>query len=147
MDEGGWFAERFEQHRLRLRAMAHRMLGSLACADDAVQEPGCGSAGAGAGGVDNLVGWLTTVVARVCLDMMRARGGGRRGAGGGGDVRRASQGARLALIDGAAGLVWAPRGRPRVVFRFTIEDGGIVGIDLVADPETLRRLELVILDG
>jgi hypothetical protein len=55
--------------------------------------------------------------------------------------------AQPALVDGAAGAVWAPGGRPRVVFGFTIRAGKIVGIDLLADPERLRRLDLVILDG
>jgi RNA polymerase sigma-70 factor (ECF subfamily) len=54
--------------------------------------------------------------------------------------------ARLALINGAAGLVWAAGGRPRVVFGFTITDGRIVAIDVVADPERLSRLDLAILD-
>jgi len=55
--------------------------------------------------------------------------------------------ARPALVDGAAGLVWAQGGRPRVVFGFTISDGKIVAIDMVADPQRLRRLDLAILDG
>jgi RNA polymerase sigma factor (sigma-70 family) len=54
--------------------------------------------------------------------------------------------ARPALVDGAAGAVWAPGGRPRVVFDFTITDGRIVAIDLVADPERLRQLDLAVLD-
>ena len=53
--------------------------------------------------------------------------------------------AQPALVNGAAGLVWAPGGRPRVVFRITIERGRIVAIDLVADPQRLRRLDLVTL--
>ena len=54
--------------------------------------------------------------------------------------------ARPALVNGAAGAVWAQRGRPRVVFDFTISNGKIVGIDLIADPDRLRRLDLVVLD-
>jgi RNA polymerase sigma-70 factor (ECF subfamily) len=53
--------------------------------------------------------------------------------------------AKPALVNGAAGAVWAPGGQPRVVFRFTITRGNIVGIDLVADPAHLRRLDLVVL--
>jgi hypothetical protein len=53
--------------------------------------------------------------------------------------------ARPALVDGAAGAVWAPHGRPRVVFGFTVRDGKIVQIDILADPERLRRLDLVVL--
>ena len=52
----------------------------------------------------------------------------------------------FALVNGAVGLVWAPRGRPRVVFSFTIMGGKIVAIDLVADPARLRQLDLTILD-
>jgi RNA polymerase sigma-70 factor (ECF subfamily) len=55
--------------------------------------------------------------------------------------------ARPALIDGAAGLVWAPSGVPRVVFGFTIAGGRIVAIDVVADPERLSRLQVALLDG
>jgi RNA polymerase sigma-70 factor (ECF subfamily) len=71
--EDDWLAERFEEHRPRLRGVAYRMLGSLAEADDAVQEAWLRASRAGAGGVENLGGWLTTVVARVCLNMLRAR--------------------------------------------------------------------------
>ena len=74
MDEGSeWLADRFEEHRGHLRAVAYRMLGSLAEADDAVQDAWVRVSAAGADGVDNLGGWLTTIVARVCLNMLRAR--------------------------------------------------------------------------
>src|SRR5215216_1922826 len=73
MDEHDWLADRFEEHRPQLRAVAYRMLGSLAEADDAVQEAWLRLSRAGAGEVENLGGWLTTVVARVCLNMLRAR--------------------------------------------------------------------------
>ncbi|MBO0880698.1 MAG: sigma-70 family RNA polymerase sigma factor, partial [Mycobacterium sp.] len=63
----------FEQHRPRLRAVAYRMLGSLAEADDAVQETWLRVSRAGASGVDNFGAWLTTIVARVCLNVLRAR--------------------------------------------------------------------------
>jgi RNA polymerase sigma-70 factor (ECF subfamily) len=66
-------AERFEAHRSRLRSVAYRMLGSQTEAEDAVQDTFVRLMRGGAGGVDNLAGWLTTIVARVCLDMLRER--------------------------------------------------------------------------
>ena len=291
MDEQDWLAERFEQKRTHLRAVAYRMLGSLSEADDAVQEAWLRLSRSGSSGVDNLGGWLTTVVARVCLDVLRSRKSRReeplhaqvaepmvtredgidpeqqvllaesvglallvvlqtlapaervafvlhdmfavpfdeiapivgrspaaarqlasrarrrvqgaaavpdadlrrqreivdaflaasRGgrfdallalldpdvvlradraavqAGASGEVRGAAavagtfsgraRAAQPALVNGAAGLVWAPGGRPRVVFGFTTARGKIVEIDLLADPERLRRLDLTVLDG
>jgi RNA polymerase sigma factor (sigma-70 family) len=73
VDERTWLTERFEEHRTRLRAVAYRMLGSLSEADDAVQEAWLRLSRADTSGVDNLAGWLTTVVARVCLNMLRSR--------------------------------------------------------------------------
>ena len=73
MDEHDLLAERFEGHRARLRAVAYRMLGSTGEADDAVQEAWLRLSRSGAGGIENLGGWLTTVVARVCLNMLRSR--------------------------------------------------------------------------
>ena len=73
MTEPEWLAEGFEQNRARLRAVAYRMLGSLAEADDAVQEAWLRLSRADASGVDNLGGWLTTIVARVCLNKLRSR--------------------------------------------------------------------------
>ncbi len=288
MDEHEWLAERFEENRTRLRAVAYRMLGSLSEADDAVQESWLRLSRSGTSGVENLGGWLTTVVAHVCLDMLRSRKSRREepletrvpqpivshqdgidpehealqaesvglalllvletlapaerlafvlhdmfavpfdeiapivgrspaaarqlasrarrrvqgasrapdadlarqrevvdaflAASRGGDfaalvalldpdvVLRADQAAvrtgassevrgaaavantfsgraraaRPALVNGAAGLVWAPGGRPRVVFDFTIKGGKIVEIDMVADPDRLRELDLAI---
>jgi RNA polymerase sigma factor (sigma-70 family) len=297
MDEHEWLAQRFESHRPHLRAVAYRLLGSSGEAEDAVQEAWLRLERAGGEGVQNLGGWLTTVVARVCLDVLRARSSRREeplgalmaqggqagqpvpgppnGAGGdpeqevlladsvglallvvletltpvervafvlhdlfaipfaeiaplvgrspaatrqlasrarrrvrgaapdpeadlsrqravveaflaasrGGDlgallalldpevvlradgaaVRAGAPGevrgapavagsfagrarvARPALIDGAAGAVWAPGGQPRVVFRFTFGRGRIVAIDILADPQRLRDLEVVVL--
>src|SRR5829696_1094370 len=68
-----WLAERFEEHRARLRAVAYRMLGSTSEAEDAVQEAWLRLVRSGAVGVENLGGWLTTVVARVCLNMLPSR--------------------------------------------------------------------------
>lgn len=73
MGEHEWLAERFEEHRAHLRAVAYRMLGSLAEADDAVQDSWLRVSRSGASGVENLGGWLTTIVARVCLNMLRSR--------------------------------------------------------------------------
>lgn len=73
MHEHDWLAERFEAHRGHLRAVSYRMLGSLSEADDAVQEAWLRASRAETGNVENLGGWLTTVVARVCLNMLRAR--------------------------------------------------------------------------
>ena len=286
MDDHQWLAERFEENRAHLRAVAYRMLGSLSEADDAVQESWLRLSRSGASGVENLTGWLTTVVARVCLDMLRSRkarreeplelhapermhegrdgidperealqaesvglalllvletlapaerlafvlhdmfampfdeiapivgrspaaarqlasrarrrvqgaartseadltrqreivdaflaasrggdfqallalldpdvvlrgDGGRIGAAS--EVRGAAtvaktfagraKAAQPALVNGAAGLVWAPGGRPRVVFSFTISGGKIVEIELIGDPERLRTLDLAI---
>jgi RNA polymerase sigma factor (sigma-70 family) len=319
VDQNELLAERFEGHRARLRAVAYRMLGSLDEADDAVQESWLRLSRAGAEGIENLGGWLTTVVARVCLDMLRSRASrredsldgyaadgyaadgyaaadghedlsghsvtghpasgfpvrgdpvsghpeqeamladsvgaallvvldsmapaerlafvlhdvfavpfdeiastlgrteaaarqlasrGRRrvqapraapdaqralqrkvveaflaasrngdfagllglldpeaavradpaavAAGASGEIRGAAavaesfsgraRAAKLALVDGYAGAVWAPGGQPRVVFGFTIEDGRIIEIELLADPEQLSRLDLALPD-
>jgi RNA polymerase sigma factor (sigma-70 family) len=273
-------SERFEQDRGRLTAIALRMLGSRSEADDAVQEAWIRLSRADVESIDNLGGWLTTVVGRVCLDMLRSRksrreeslderiaqGGGSpeqqavladslgvallvvletltptervafvlhdmfampfdeiapiigrtpvaarqlasrarrrvqgrqpssptdfdrrrqvvdaflaasRGGdfgallellhpdavmrpdeatvqmGGGGEVRGAvdvastfagrARVAQPVLIDGEPGLVWSVGGRPRVVFKFTITDGRVAAIDLVADPEAIARLDL-----
>jgi RNA polymerase sigma-70 factor (ECF subfamily) len=73
MDEHDWLAARFEARRPHLRAVAYRMLGSLAEAEDAVQESWLRLSRADTSGVENLDGWLTTVVARVCLNLLDAR--------------------------------------------------------------------------
>ena len=289
MTELDWLAGRFEENRDRLRGVAHRMLGSAAEADDAVQETWLRVSRSGAGGVENLAGWLTTITARVCLNMLQARRSrpeepagaqppepaGRRDGPGPEDqalladsiglallavldtlspaervafvlhdtfavsfeeiarivdrspaaarqlasrarrrvqgaapattagrarqrkvvtaflaasqrgdfaallelldpgvMLRADQaavrigapgqlsgardvagrfsgqarGAQLALIDGVAGLAWAPGGTPRVVFTFTITGGKITRIDMTAEPGRLRQLDLAILD-
>ncbi|MDN3023432.1 sigma-70 family RNA polymerase sigma factor [Streptomyces sp. S.PB5] len=73
MSENEFLARRFEEHRGRLRAVAHRMLGSVAEADDAVQEAWFRLSRSDTREVGNLGGWLTTVVGRVCLDMLRSR--------------------------------------------------------------------------
>src|SRR5678816_122285 len=73
MAERNALAERFEANRARLRSVAYRMLGSRSEAEDAVQEAWLRLSRADIGAVDNFGGWLTTVVARICLDMLRSR--------------------------------------------------------------------------
>ena len=73
MDEREFLAQHFEEHRTRLRAVAYRMLGSLSEADDAVQEAWLRLNRSDAGEIENLDGWLTTVVARISLNMLRSR--------------------------------------------------------------------------
>ena len=290
MDEHEWLTKRFEEHRPHLRAVAYRLLGSLNEAEDAVQDAWLRLSRSDTSGVENLGGWLTTVVARVCLNMLQARTSRREepmdahgpepivsGADGtdpehealladavgpallvvldtlapaervafvlhdvfavpfeeiaaivgrspaaarqlasrarrrvqgaatvpdadhtrqrtvvdaflaaahGGDfhallalldpeivlradpaavqagaseeVRGAAavaaafagraRAAQRALVNGAAGAVWAPGGQPRVVFDFTITRGKIVAIDLIADPARLRQLDLAVLN-
>jgi RNA polymerase sigma factor (sigma-70 family) len=289
IDDHEWLAERFEENRPRLRAVAYRMLGSMSGAEDAVQESWLRVSRAGTAGVENFEGWLTTIVGRVCLDMLRSRTSRReeplgarlpervrsrpdgidpehdalladsvglallvvlealvppervafvlhdlfdvpfdeiapiverspaaarqlasrarrrvqgakapasdvarqrevvdaflaasRGgdfdalltvldpdivvradraavlAGASKEVRGAAavaetfagraQAAQPALVHGSVGLVWARRGVPQVVFGVTIANGKIVGIDLVADPDRLGQIDLVMLD-
>jgi len=73
MGEGDWLADRFQEHRARLRAVAYRMLGSPGEADDAVQEAWLRFSRTDTSAVENLGSWLTTVVSRVCLNMLEAR--------------------------------------------------------------------------
>jgi RNA polymerase sigma factor (sigma-70 family) len=73
VDEREWLTERFEEQRPRLRGVAYRMLGSVSEAEDAVQDAWLRLSRTDTSGVDNLAGWLTTVVARVCLNMLRSR--------------------------------------------------------------------------
>src|SRR4249919_3297684 len=74
MQDHDWLAERFEANRTNLRAVAYRMLGSVNEADDAVQETWLRLSRADTSDVENLGGWLTTVVGRVCLNQLRSRG-------------------------------------------------------------------------
>src|ERR687894_307631 len=114
MDDHDWLAQRFETHRTHLRAVAYRMLGSIGEADDAVQEAWLRLSHSDTSGVQNLGGWLTTVVSRMCLDMLRSRRGAPLGEpppGGGGAPRGRRGGA------GGGGRLSSPRppragGRP-----------------------------------
>ena len=83
MDEHDWLSQRFEEHRSHLRAVAYRMLGSRAEAEDAVQESWLRLSRSDVSRVENLGGWLTTVVARVSLDMLRSRASRREELAGG----------------------------------------------------------------
>jgi hypothetical protein len=208
-----WLAQRFEENRTHMRAVAYRMLGSISEADDAVQQTWLRLSRSDTSGIENLGGWLTTVVGRVCLDMLRSRRSRREGPLGvhvpepivsradgidpeheallidsvslallavldpdvvlrsdGGLTRpglsRELRGAaavaeqaltfamfvrsartRPALVNGAAGIVsWSPDGRPFSVMGFTVRDGKIVEIEVIADPERLSRLDLALLD-
>src|ERR1700744_4556108 len=73
MNDPDLYAQQFEQQRPHLQAIAYRMLGSIGEAEDAVQEAWLGLSRADAGAVTNVGGWLTTVVGRICIDMLRAR--------------------------------------------------------------------------
>src|ERR1700753_582545 len=73
MDDQQWLADRFEEHRARLRAVAYRMLGSLSEADDAVQDAWIRVSRADTAGVENFGAWLTTIVARGALKLLRSR--------------------------------------------------------------------------
>jgi DNA-directed RNA polymerase specialized sigma24 family protein len=169
MDESELLADRFQGHRPRLRAVAYRLLGSLSEADDAVQETWLRLDRADTRDVTNLGGWLTTVVGRICLDMLRARTARRAGPLDAGlpdpVVRGAETGdpenealladsvalallfcgvsaeARIGLVGGAAGIVASAHGQPTTVMGFAVRDGRIIEIDILTDPVRLRRLE------
>jgi RNA polymerase sigma-70 factor (ECF subfamily) len=96
MDDRNFLSQQFEAHHAHLRGVAYRMLGSLSEAEDAVQEAWLRVSRADASGVENLGGWLTTVVARVCLDMLRSRKARRE------DPLDGEHGERLAMIPGDA---------------------------------------------
>jgi RNA polymerase sigma factor (sigma-70 family) len=141
MDERAWLTERFEEHRPRLRAVAYRMLGSLSEADDAIQEAWLRLNRADTSGVANLAGWLTTVVARVCLNMLRARASRREeplamhmpdpiiGHEGGGDPE---QEALLADAVGLALLVVLDTLTPAERLAFVLHDLFAVPFDEIA---------------
>src|SRR5688572_31659382 len=73
MNENNWLAEQFETYQAHLRTVAYRMLGSMSEAEDAVQASWLRLSRADTDSIENMGGWLTTVVARVCLDMLRSR--------------------------------------------------------------------------
>jgi hypothetical protein len=112
MTDGDWLAERFEEHRGRLRAMAYSTPTSSSRADEHAVELG---AVAETRGAEPVATWS-----------------------------RRARGARPALLAGAPAAVWVPGGSLRVVYDFTISGGRIVAIDLIADPQRLSELELVV---
>src|SRR5690349_7551663 len=149
-------AQRFEQDRARLRAVAYRMLGSAAEADDAVQEAWLRLDRADAGGIDNISAWLATVVGRVCLDMLRSRASRREypwDAGGVEPVapvaapatRDPEQEAVLADSVGVAMLVVLERLTPVERLAFVLHDMFAVPFDEIApvvgrSPAAARQL-------
>ena len=170
MDDQEWLAQGFEANRAHLRAVAYRMLGSPSEADDAVQEAWLRLSRSDTGGIENLGGWLTTVVARVCLNMLSARSSRREEplgvhlpdpAGGPEDGIDPEQEALLADSVGPALLVVLDALTPAERLAFVLHDLFAVPFDeiaailgrspaatrqLLADPERLRQLDLAILD-
>ncbi|MGW8889128.1 sigma-70 family RNA polymerase sigma factor [Streptomyces sp. NPDC055749] len=144
MDENAYLAERFEENRGHLKAVAHRMLGSQSEAEDAVQEAWLRLSRAGAGDIENLGGWLTTVVGRVCLDMLRSRRSrreepldpptapGREPASGGPDSGDPEQQALLVDSVGVAMLVVLETLDPAERLAFVLHDMFAVPFDEVA---------------
>ena len=112
MNDRDWLAERFEEHRPHLRRVAYRMLGSLDESEDAVQEAWLRLNRTGDASIENLGGWLTTVVGRVCLDILRSR--------------RARREESTKLFAVAA---------------FTVSGGRITEIDLITDPAKLPHFD------
>jgi RNA polymerase sigma-70 factor (ECF subfamily) len=154
MNKDEWLAERFEENRTRLRAVAYRMLGSLSDADDAVQESWLRLSRSTASDIENLSGWLTTVVARVCLNMLRSRNARReepldvhlpdpiisRG-----DAMHPEQAALLADAIGLALFVVLDSLGPNERLAFVLHDMFAVPFDEIAaivgcSPEAARQL-------
>ncbi|NUR07299.1 MAG: sigma-70 family RNA polymerase sigma factor [Nocardioidaceae bacterium] len=141
-------AREFEQHRTHLRAVALRMLGSVNEADDAVQEAWIRLSRADAGTLDNLAGWLTTVVSRVCLDMLRSRTSRREAPweqAGPAAVPGPEQESVLADSVGVAMLVVLERLSPAERLAFVLHDMFAVPFDEVGtimarSPAAVRQL-------
>jgi RNA polymerase sigma-70 factor, ECF subfamily len=143
-DDARWLAQQFETQRTHLRGVAYRMLGSLSDADDAVQEAWLRLERNGPDGVRNLGGWLTTVVARVCLDMLRSRRSRREelvGVGmpapiawraGQADADEPEEEALLADSVGTALLVVLDRLTPAERLAFVLHDTFAVPFDKIA---------------
>jgi RNA polymerase sigma-70 factor (ECF subfamily) len=155
VSEHDYLAQRFEEHRAHLRAVAYRMLGSLSEVDDAVQEAWLRLSRTDAAGIDNLGGWLTTVVARVCLDMLRSRQARREepinesaGEPAAGDTRASSSPEQEALFADSVGLallVVLDRLTPAERLAFVLHDMFAVPFDEIASivgrsPEAVRQL-------
>ena len=154
MATGEWLAGQFEEHRAHLRTVAYRMLGSAGEAEDAVQETWIRLSRTDVGDVANLRGWLTTVVARVCLDMLRARTsrlasasrvvrGAQAVAGQAAAFSKLGLSDQIVLMNGNVGLLeQRPDGRLFAVIGFTIANGRIVEMNILADLDRLRGLDL-----
>jgi RNA polymerase sigma factor (sigma-70 family) len=155
MTDRDWLAERFEDDRGRLRGVAYRMLGSLSEAEDAVQEAWLRLSRANADAVENLGGWLTTVVARVCLDMLRSRKSRREepldvrmaetSSGGGAPAADPEQEVLLADAVGLAMLVVLEALDPAERTAFVLHDMFAMPFDEIAgivdrSPEAARQL-------
>ena len=154
MDNDKWLAEQFEQNRGHLRGVAYRMLGSLSEAEDAIQETWLRLSRSNAEAIENLSGWLTTVVARVCLDILRSRNSRReealeeqasepvaKGEGG----RDPEQEALLADSVGLALLVILDRLTPSERLAFVLHDMFALPFDEIAKivnrtPDAARQL-------
>jgi RNA polymerase sigma-70 factor (ECF subfamily) len=154
MAEQEWLAEKFEENRGHLRAIAYRMLGTFNEADDAVQEAWLRLSRSDADAIENLGGWLTTVVSRVCLDMLRSRASGKEEAlppqvagpvvpteG----LRDPEQETLLADSIGAALLIVLDRLDPAERLAFVLHDMFAVSFDEIASivgrsPEAARQL-------
>ncbi len=155
MVEQNWLAARFEENRGHLRAVAYRMLGSASEADDAVQESWLRLSRADADGIENLGGWLRTVVAHVCLDMLRSRKSRSEEtlATEGAEIKPATQAAApdpereaiLADSVGLAMLVVLDRLTPAERLAFVLHDMFAVPFEEIAEiagrsPEATRQL-------
>lgn len=149
MTDDEWLARQFEANRARLSSVAYRMLGTRAEAEDAVQEAWLRLSGAGPAAIDNLGGWLTTVVSRLCLDRLRARRPGADLSEAGADVDAASgdpaDEAVLAESVGAALLVVLDSLGPAERVAFVLHDVFAVPFDTIAgvvdrSPEAARQL-------
>ncbi len=154
MAANDWLAEKFEENRGHLRAVAYRILGSLSEADDAVQEAWLRLSRSDANAIENLGGWLTTVVSRVCLDILRSRTSRReealesqveRPAGNGREPRNPEEEALMADSIGAALLIVLDRLDPAERLAFVLHDMFAVSFDEIASilgrsPEAARQL-------
>jgi len=153
MSEHDWLAERFEENRAHLRAVAYRVLGSASEADDAVQETWLRLSRSGADGVENLGGWLTTIVARVALNMLSSRASRREepidsppvGGAGGADHTDPEHEAVLADSLGLALLVVLDTLTPAERLAFVLHDMFAVPFDEIApivdrSPAAARQL-------
>jgi RNA polymerase sigma factor (sigma-70 family) len=161
MDEDEWLAWRFEEHRSRLRAVAYRMLGSLSEADDAVQEAWLRLSTADTSDVESLGGWLTTVVGRVCLNMLRSRTTRRENPLGPRlpdpiiSLERGVDPEQEVLLTDSLGLavlvvleMLPPAERLAFVLHdmFAVPFDEIAAIDVLTDRDRLSRLDLTVLD-